>query len=94
MGKSSWHCDSCGEDTHCPECSTCLPCVEESHRQDMKKPDRRDVLLRAAYDIFKKCEESPEVLEVHAVTAQYDDTECDGYCLQQEIEDLLGIEDE
>lgn len=58
-------------------------------------PDRRDILLRAAYDILKKCEEGPYVKDVMSTTAVWDEVECDGHCLMEEIGNLLGIgEDE
>jgi hypothetical protein len=50
---------------------------------------RKDVLLRATLDILKKCDEGSYVKNVLEVTAKWDDTTCDGYCLMQEIEDLL-----
>lgn len=56
--------------------------------------DRKDVLLKAAYDLLKKCEESPYyTLNVLEETAFYDDTDCDGYCLKDDIAIELGIED-
>jgi len=58
-------------------------------------PDRRDTLLRAAYDLLKECEEGPYVKDVMSTTAIWDEAECDGYCLMEEIGNLLGIgEDE
>ena len=47
--------------------------------------DRAKVLLKATYDILRKQEESP-VLNVLATTAEYDGTECDGYCLVEDID--------
>lgn len=58
-----------------------------------KKQDRKDVLLKATYDILKKCEESYYVLNALEVTANYDGTECDGYCLMEDIALELGIEE-
>jgi hypothetical protein len=55
-------------------------------------PDRRDTLLRAAYDLLKECEEGPYVKDVMSTTAIWDEAECDGYCLMEEIGDLLGID--
>jgi len=48
---------------------------------------RERILLRAAYDILKKCDALGE-------TAFYDDTDCDGYCLATDIAEVLGIEPE
>jgi hypothetical protein len=54
-------------------------------------PDRRDTLLRAAYDLLKECEEGLYVKDVMSTTAIWDEAECDGYCLMEEIGNLLGI---
>jgi len=58
------------------------------------KQDRKDVLLRAAYDILKKCDEGPYVKNALEETAFYDGTDCDGYCLMNDIADELGIEED
>jgi hypothetical protein len=57
------------------------------------KLERRDVLLRAAYDILTKCDRSHFVLSAISTTAFYDDAVCDGSCLRGEIADILGIDD-
>ena len=54
--------------------------------------DRKVTLLKAAYDLLKKCDEGPYVKNALEETAHYDDEDCDGYCLMQEIADELGIE--
>lgn len=59
----------------------------------MSNESRERVLLKAAYDILKQCDESPYVLDVLGVAAIWDDAECDGYCLMSEIEDLLDIKE-
>lgn len=56
--------------------------------------DRKAVLLRAAYDILKKCNESPYTISAIEATAYWDDAECDGSCLLQEIADELGESNE
>jgi hypothetical protein len=55
-------------------------------------PDRREVLLKAAYDMIDKLIESPIVLECAGETVFYDGVECDGYCLRDELAHELGIE--
>lgn len=52
---------------------------------------REQVLLKAAYDILKKCNEGSYVKDVLRETAFYDETDCDGYCLATDIAELLGI---
>jgi len=59
----------------------------------MNCENRKDVLLRAAYDILKKCDEGPYVKNALEETALWDGVDCDGYCLMEEIKDLLGIDD-
>ena len=60
----------------------------------MSKDNNRDrILLRAAYDILKKCNQGPYVKNVLEETAFYDDVDCDGYCLAQDIAIELGIDD-
>ena len=56
--------------------------------------DRSEVLLKAAYDILKKCHESNYVLNAMEVMAYYDAAECDGHCLYEDIASYLGIEEE
>jgi hypothetical protein len=53
--------------------------------------ERKDILLRAAYDILTKCNRSRYVLSAMETTAFYDDAVCDGYCLLGEIADILDI---
>lgn len=58
------------------------------------RTDRRLVLLRAAYDLLKQAEEDHFVRQATEITVHYDDTECDGYCLMEDIATELGIEEE
>lgn len=55
--------------------------------------ERRDILLKATYDILKKCHDSYYVLDVLAQTAVWDEVDCDGLCLMEEIAEILGIEE-
>lgn len=56
--------------------------TEEQQKQARK-------LLKATFDILQKCDNSGHVLDVLSTTAIWDEVECDGYCLKDEIEDLL-----
>lgn len=51
--------------------------------------DRSITLLKATLEILQKAKASPFVLDVLTTTAHYDDTECDGYCLLEDIETHL-----
>lgn len=53
--------------------------------------DRKEVLLKAAFDIFKQQREASEVLNCLSLKADYDGTECDGGCLLEDIANELGI---
>jgi hypothetical protein len=57
-----------------------------------KRVDRKTVLLRACYDMLKQQQESHTVLSPFEMTVFYDDADCDGYCLIEDIELELGIE--
>jgi len=58
------------------------------------EPTRKEVLLRAAYDLLKKADEAHFVEQATAITVHYDDAECDGHCLMEDIAAELGIENE
>ena len=60
----------------------------------MKKENRKDILLKAAYDLLKKCDESTYVLSVLEETIKYDGTNCDGSCLMEDIAIELGIDND
>ena len=53
--------------------------------------DRATVLLKAALDILRQCDDSPYVLDALGVTTLYDQAECDGFCLMEDIECFLGL---
>ena len=46
-------------------------------------------LLKATLDILKQCNESGYVKDVMEVTAIWDEAECDGKCLMEEVEALV-----
>lgn len=58
----------------------------------MTKEDRAVTLLRATLEILRKCESSPYILDVMGETAFYDEAECDGYCLMDDIRNYLDYE--
>lgn len=47
------------------------------------------ILLKATSDILEKLDDTPYVLNFFGQTAIWDDAECDGYCLMEEINELL-----
>jgi hypothetical protein len=56
--------------------------------------ERKDILLRAAYDLLKRCTEDPYVREASRIVVRYDDANCSGDCLMEDIAIELGLDDE
>lgn len=54
--------------------------------------DRKVILLRAAYDMLKKQRDSHYVISPFETTVFYDEAECDGYCLMEDIATELNLE--
>lgn len=54
--------------------------------------DRKEILLRAAYDLLKRSTEGSYVEEATSILVRYDDANCDGYCLMEDIADEIGID--
>ena len=48
--------------------------------------DRARTLLKASYDLLQKAEDSPYVENPLSLTVFYDEAECDGSCLKDDIE--------
>ncbi len=59
-----------------------------------KKEDveRLLVLLQATHDILAKCDQGTYVKNVLETSAFYDEAECDGYCLMNDIKAELNID--
>ncbi len=51
--------------------------------------DRKVVLLRACLELLEKQNDSGYVLDLLSETVFYDDADCDGYCLMEDIKDEL-----
>ena len=67
--------------------SNCKKCAED-HRQLaewLRELKYAKVLLKATYDLLKKCDDSYYVLNVLEQLITYDGAECDGYCLMEDI---------
>lgn len=59
--------------------------------KESEELDRCRVLLKATYDLLHKQTESPFVLNILEEIVTYDDADCDGYCLMDDIADELMI---
>ena len=57
-----------------------------------EKYDRAIILLDAAKQLLEKQHQSRYVLNLLYETANYDDTVCDGFCLLEDIQSLIGEE--
>jgi hypothetical protein len=55
--------------------------------------DRKDVLLRAAYDLLLRSSDLHYVREATSILVRYDDANCDGYCLMEDIAIALNLDD-
>lgn len=51
--------------------------------------DRKTELLIATYKLLNKQNETPYVLNMLSTTVHYDDADCDGSCLMEDIEACL-----
>lgn len=65
-----------------------------SDPNDESSVSRKDTLLRAAYDLIRRSTESPYVVETTRIYTHYDEADCDGYCLMQDISQCLGLDDD
>ena len=54
-----------------------------------EQQERAKILMQAALDILNKCDEGIYVKNVMEVTAIWDEAECDGYCLKEELGQLM-----
>jgi hypothetical protein len=54
--------------------------------------DRKTTLLKAAYDLLRKCDEGPYVKNALEETVFYDDADCDGFCLMEDIMNELELD--
>ena len=57
------------------------------------KIKRYETLLKAAYELLKKQEESGYTLDLLSETVFYDEADCDVYCLMEDIAIELDLED-
>ena len=54
--------------------------------KEREAKERAEILLKAVHDLLQKQEESHYVLNILAETIFYDEAECDGSCLKEDIE--------
>lgn len=63
-------------------------CAEENRQlaKWLRELQRARVLLKATHDILEAADDSPYVEDVLAILVHYDDADCDGSCLMDDIE--------
>lgn len=55
----------------------------------MNANDRKTTLLNACFALLQKQNDSPYVLNLLCETVFYDEADCDGYCLMEDIKNCL-----
>lgn len=61
----------------------------QAHTQTAKwleELSRARMLLKATHELLEIADESPYVLDALSIVVNYDDAECDGCCLKEDIE--------
>lgn len=56
--------------------------------------DRARILLRAAYDLLKRSTQGYYVKEATSILVRYDEANCDGHCLMEDIASELELDDD
>lgn len=69
--------------TNCPSCDSKADVIY----------DRKKILLKAVVDILEKLDDSTYVLSFFEQIAFYDDAECDGSCLLEDIKIELDMDE-
>lgn len=54
-----------------------------------QQQERALILLKATINILDECEKGAFVKNVFEQTATWDGVECDGYCLHEELKELI-----
>lgn len=55
---------------------------------------RKTILLRAAYDLLKRASQDYYVREATSILVRFDNSNCDGYCLMEDIAAELELDDD
>lgn len=53
---------------------------------------RAEVLLKATRDLLRKCDDGPFVKNALEETVFYDEADCDGFCLMEDIEQWIEFD--
>ena len=74
------------------EAEKCQKCADE-HRQLaewLKELSRARTLLKATHELLESAKKSPYVLDTLRIVVHYDEADCDGNCLKEDIENYLN----
>jgi len=63
-------------------------------RKNGKIADRKEILLKAAYELLKKQDDNPYIIDCLSTLVHYDGVDCDGSCLMEDIAIELDIDKE
>ncbi len=61
-------------------------------QKPLPEEDRKTTLLREVLEVFKQCDDSLFAISPFEVDLFYDDKDCDGHCLYEDIRNELGLE--
>jgi hypothetical protein len=67
--------------------------MESLYTSEVERSKRKDVLLRAAYDLLMRSDQTGFVQEAKSILVRYDDADCDGNCLMDDIATELDLEE-
>ena len=69
----------------------CLQIATNYHQQAewLKELQRARVLLKATHDLLETANKSPYVLDTMRIIVHYDEADCDGNCLKEDIENYF-----
>ena len=62
---------------------------QEEYVKRFRELQRARVLLKATLDLLKAAERNPYVEDVLSILVHYDDADCDGSCLMEDIENYF-----
>jgi hypothetical protein len=73
-----------------------LDAISSANVSDDRQPPavRKEILLRAAYDLLKIASQDHYVREATSIVTRFDDANCDGYRLMEDIAAELGLDDD
>lgn len=85
------HCSPTGDYTTTHNIMNVMVDTGRVQKEEAVQPDTKRAmeLLKAAQDLLSKQKDSGYVLNILETTVHYDDCDCDGYCLLDDIESFI-----